>query len=439
MRQNYFIPCLVTGLLWWAVGIGTARAQRGPAVVEILPIERRDVQMKQAMLGTLHPSRRAVIGSAVDGRVVKFLVREGDRVEENEELASLLTATIELERDAAKAELDLRNHELTELRNGSRPDELAQAKARLEASRVAADYLERDTQRLLKLGTNSAISDSEIEDSNSRRLAAQQRSIEAEAAYQLAVEGPRPEKILQAEARLAMQQAILDRLVDQIAKHTLYSRFAGYVTVEHTEVGQWLPRGEPVAEIIALDEVDVLARVAEAHIGFIQVGVEVDVQVPALVGREFTGVVEAIIPEADENSRTFPVKVRIKNQFDSTGEPLLKAGMLARAVLPIENKRWVFMVPKDALVLRGSSTMIWVVDEKTVSPVPGAAGTFEANAVAVPVKTGSEEAEWIEVTALAVQANVEEGTKVVVLGNERIPPSPPGAPPSRIRWTIKSP
>ncbi|MEO8270133.1 MAG: efflux RND transporter periplasmic adaptor subunit [Aureliella sp.] len=412
-----------------------AIAQRGPAVVEILPIEERIVATTQATLGTIMPTRRAVIGSAVDGRVVKFLVREGDRVEEDQELASLLTATIELERDAAQAELELRKQELVELKNGSQELEIEQAKARLEATRVAAEFLEKDTRRLSQLGANSAISASEVEDSHSRWLAAQQRYIEAQAAYQLAVDGPRPEKIAQAEFRVAMQAAVLEKLQDQIAKHTMYSRFAGYVTVEHTEVGQWLPRGEPVAEIIALDEVDVLAKVIEAHIPFINVGDKVTVDVPAVVGRKFIGTVAAIIPEADEGSRTFPVKVRVANEINEAGVPLLKAGMLARVDLPTGNEKTVLMVPKDALVLGGQATLIWTIDAKSIQPAAAAPSAavvsdmLEANAQAVPVQIGVEQNNWIE-----VRGDVAAGTAVVVRGNERIPLARPVIPPSRVTW-----
>lgn len=414
----------------------TASAQRGPAVVELLPIAERDVASTQATLGTIMPTRRAVIGSAVDGRVVEFLVREGDRVETDQPLASLLTATISLERDAAEAELRLRQQELLELQNGSQALEIEQAKARVEASRVAAEYLEKDTRRLSQLGANSAISASEVEDSHSRWLEAQQRLIEAQAAYQLAVDGPRPEKIAQAESRVAMQSAIVERLGDQIAKHTMYSRFAGYVTVEHTEVGQWLPRGEPVAEIIALDEVDVLAKVIEAHIPFIHVGDKATVEVPALGGRKLNGTVAAIIPEADERSRTFPVKVRIANEFNEAGEPLLKAGMLARADLATGNKKTVLMVPKDALVLGGPATLIWTIDAASIQPATAAPNTasdmLEANAQAIPVQTGIEQDDWIE-----VRGDIAAGTQVVVRGNERIPPARPGAPPSRVTWRRK--
>lgn len=425
---------LVIWFVAWTHPTSLALAQRGPAMVEILSIAEREVVMTQSTLGSVMPTRRAVIGSAVDGRVVDFLVRVGDRVEKDQPLASLLTSTIALELDAAEAELELRNQELAELQNGSRPDEIVQTAARLEACRVAVEYLERDTQRLSKLSANSAISASEIENSNSRWLESKQRLIEAQAAYQLAKDGPRVEKIKQAEARVAMQEAVAERLRDQINKHTMYSRFAGYVTVEHTEVGQWLPRGAPVAEIIALDEVDVLAKVVEAHIPFIHVGDSASVEVPALGGRILNGVVAAIVPEADERSRTFPVKIRLKNEFNAAGEPLLKAGMLARAALPTGAKQTVLMVPKDALVLGGPTTMIWTVDGPSATPAQTAPGMIEANATAIPVQTGVEQGDWIE-----VRGQVPVGTQVVVRGNERIPPSRPGAPPSRVMWKKDTP
>lgn len=404
-----------------------ANAQRGPALVEIAPIANRSVSATQKTLGTIMPSRRAVIGSAVDGRVVEFLVRQGDRVEKDQPLARLLTATIELELQSAEAELLLHTQELQELQNGSLPEEIEQAKARLDASRVAAEYLEKDKQRLSKLGATSAISISETEKSISLWLEAQQRAIEAKAVYQLAVDGPRPEKIKQAESRVAIQQAVVEKLRDQIAKHTMFSRFAGYVTVEHTEVGQWLPRGELVAEIIAIDEVDVLAKVVEDQIPFIHVGDKVAVEVPALGGRIMEGVVFAIVPEADERSRTFPVKVRVVNEVNDAGEPLLKAGMLARVALATSETQSVFMVPKDALVLGGQSPVIWTLNTASAQPAPG--GMVEGDAIPVPVELGIEDQDWIE-----VRGAFEPGSSVVVRGNERIPPVRPGGPPSKITW-----
>jgi HlyD family secretion protein len=418
------------------VAASSAFAQRGPAVVETQPAREDEITPTQATLGSILPTRRAVIGSAVDGRVVEFLVREGDRVEKDQPLAQLLTRTIELEVEAAEAELALRVHERDELRNGSQPEEIAQAKARMDAIAVAVQYLEKNKQRLATLGASSAVSLSELENSLSLWLESQQKLNEAKAAYQLAVDGPRPEKILQAESRVAITTAVLERLRDQLIKHTMFSRFAGYVTAEHTEVGQWLPRGEPVAEIMALDEVFVIAKVVESQIPFIRVGKEVEVEVPALGDAKFAGVVEAVVPSADERSRTFPVKIRVKNSFDEKGVPMLKAGMLARASLPISQSHKALLVHKDALVLKGPTKMVWIIDSKSVE---SKGNVFEANAIAVPVTTGAEDGNYVEVLEDPTpdKKTLAPGVEVVVRGNERIPPSAPGQPPSRVTWTAQ--
>jgi RND family efflux transporter MFP subunit len=402
-------------------------AQGGPAVVEVQPITSMEVAATQSVVGTVSPTRRAVIGSAVDGRVVEFLVREGDRVEADQPLARLLTQTIELELEAAEAELELMEQELAELVNGSRPEEIAQAKARVEASRAAAEYMASEEQRLSGLAASSAVSVSELEGIVSKAFEARERLAEAEAAYRLAVEGPRSERIAQARAQVAIRDAIVRRLSDQIIKHTMFARFSGYVTVEHTEVGEWLPRGEPVAEIIALDEVDVITKVVESHIPFVHVGDEMPVQISALPGESFTGRVVAIVPQADVRSRTFPVKVRVINRFSDSGEPLIKAGMLARVTLATKRTQESFMVPKDALVLSGEAAVIWVIDSASIRDASESMKI--ANAAPVPVRTGIEEEELIEVIG-----TFDPKGWVVVRGNERIIPGRPGGPPAQVTW-----
>ncbi len=137
-RSNYWI--LVGVLL--CVAPSQTRAQfGGPALVDVSPVRAQALAAGQEYVGTIVPIRTAVVGSAVDGRVIEFPINEGDRVEAGQTLAKLLTKTIELELQASQAELRLRESELEELVNGSRPDELLQAKARLEATRAQKEYL----------------------------------------------------------------------------------------------------------------------------------------------------------------------------------------------------------------------------------------------------------------------------------------------------------
>jgi multidrug resistance efflux pump len=103
--------------------------------------------------------------------------------------------------------------------------------------------------------------------------------------------------------------------------------FDGWISAEHTEIGQWVMPGDPVAEVVELNEVDVEIAVVEDFIVNLHTSVEGLVDVPALPQEKFVGRVAMINPQADARSHTFPVKVRVQNRIEND-QPLLKAGML---------------------------------------------------------------------------------------------------------------
>lgn len=380
------------------------------ALVDVSPVVQQEIAVGQTAVGTVMPLKMAIIGSAVDGRVIEFPHNEGDRVERGETLAQLLTDTIQLEAEAAEAELDLRKQELAELENGSRPAEIEQAKARMIGAEARMNFVRARRVRAENLyERNQAISQEERDEVVSASIEAEQVYLEMKEAHALTVEGPRKERIAQARAQVAMQQATVDRLRDQITKHTIISRFPGYVTAEHTEVGQWVKQGDPVAEVVALDEVEVTAYVVEQNVPFLRLGMAVEVEVPAIPNRTFEGQLMSIIPQADVQARTFPVKIRVKNETTDEG-PLLKSGMYARVKLPAGNRQSALLVPKDALVLGGPQTMVYVVDfagpdakQGKVRPVPVQLGTASGR-------------------LMQVNGPLQPGQMVVVRGNERLQP-----------------
>lgn len=381
-----------------------------PGPVVVTPVIERTVRTGATFVGTVLPEQRAAIGSAVDGRVVEFPVNEGDRVEAGQTLAQLLTETIRLELEAAQGELELRQSELEELENGTRPEEIEEARAQMEAARanlkLAQRRLER-TQRLYREG--NAATEDQLDEAAAAADRDQAVLDERQAAYAMALSGPRKEQIRQAQARVAMQKAVVERLKDQLTKHTIIARFSGYVTVERTEVGQWVNRGDVIAEIAALDRVDVLANVLESHVPFIRDGQDARVEVPALPNRVFTGKVVSVVPEGDQRSRTFPVKVRLNNEFEGR-KPLLNAGMLARVTLPTGPEKTAKLVPKDAIVLGGPAPMVYTV----VGAGPDGKG---GKTRPVPVVLGISKGSLVE-----VDGDLAAGEPVVVLGNERLRP-----------------
>jgi HlyD family secretion protein len=409
MSHRY--PLLVLTAL--VASIAGQRAMGQPpaeVLVAVSPVVEREVVGSQTSVGTVMPLMKAIVGSAVDGRVIEFPLNEGDRVERGEMLAQLLTETIQLELAAAEAELELRKQQLAELENGTRPEEIDQAKARMIAAEARVQYANARRTRAENLfRQGQAMTEEERDEIIALAIEAEQAQLDAKAAYQLAFTGPRKEQIAQARAQVAVQQAAVDRLKDQITKHTVISRFSGYVTAEHTEVGQWVKQGDPVAEVSALDEVEVVAQVVEQFVPHLRVGMTVSVQIPAIARPPLSGVVSAIVPQADVQARTFPVKVRVKNELGDDG-PLVKSGMYARVMLPTGAKQLATLVSKDALVLGGPQPVVFIVNLASANAKQG-------KVQPVPVQLGLSEGNMIQVSG-----GIKAGQLVVVQGNERLRP-----------------
>ncbi len=379
--------------------VAAAAQERPPALVVVADVVEREVTARRSFVGSVEPVRRSVIESEVEGLVTEYLADEGLRVEAGAALAKLRTRLAEIALDAARAALKLREEELREQKNGSRPEELAQARAKVAAAVAANDMRQWRLGRAQQLFETSVISEDELKEAQMTARLAEELLAEVKEGLRLAEAGPREERIAQAEARAEAQRAEVRRLEDELERHTIRAPFSGYVVREATEVGQWLDKGSAVAEIVALDEVDIVAPVVEDYVLGVAVGMQASVTVGAVPGKTFEGNVVAVVPGADMRARTFPVKVRVKNPEG----PLLKAGMFATVHLPVGGTEKAVLVPKDALVLGGQTPIVYVV--------------ADGKAVQVPVEVG------LAIDSLVqVKGRVTGGQKVVVRGNERLQP-----------------
>jgi HlyD family secretion protein len=399
---------LLAGVCWFVPGI--LRAQFGPTAVETMLITEEMVQTGAAFVGTTVPVRTSIVGSQVEEKVIELRVEEGDPVRKGGVLACLTTTTLALELASAEALADLRKAELDELQNGTRPMLIEEAEASLAASDASRQYWLKQHARVNRLYEKKVSSQDELNDAARSFDEADQRWRAAHARLKLLREGPRREKIHQARAKLNSQGEEVRMLQEDITKHKIRSPFDGFVTRKHTEVGEWIGRGDPVVEIAELDPIEVEAAVSEDFVSGMSVGDVVRVEIPALASRLFTGKIAVIVPKADSQSRTFPVRVRFANLVQGNGL-LIKAGMFAKVTFAVGELRPALLVPKDALVLGGRETAVYRVPAVT----PGETSTREVERV--PVILGVASGGRIEVTG-----NLAEGDEVVVLGNERLRP-----------------
>jgi RND family efflux transporter MFP subunit len=385
-----------------------------PSPVLARRIEERVIATGQTFVGTVVPRRVSTVGSPVDGRVEEFLVNEGDLVQAGQKLVQLRVRTLEIERDGARAALELRKRRLSELEL-TKPREIEQSEARMKAAEAVRQYASERLQRGLELFKSKALSEDELQERVSAEATASRAFAERQAGYLLATSGVWDERIAQAQAEVEVQKETINRFEYEISEHSVPAPFAGYVTREHTEEGQWVAEGGPVVDIVDIvDYVDVEASVLETYIAKLKLGQEAHVQCPALPGPPLKGKLELIVPQADVRSRTFPVKVRLENSLGPDG-PTLKPGMFARVTLAVGEEAPALMVPKDALVFGADNVMVWVV-----APNPQAGPSGSGVVMPTLVETGVADGEWME-----VRGNLKPGQQVVVEGNERLRPGQP--------------
>lgn len=394
---------------WATASTFAAEPPAAPAVaVVVAPVEQREVAAAQPFVGTVYPVRVSDVGSAVDGRVVSLPVLEGQHLAARQPIAELLRGLLEIERAGALAELDRRRQVLAELQAGSRPEEIARARADVDGLIARRDYAQSKLERLRRLTERGTSTADELLDGERELRQAEAQLQSSRASLALAEAGPRQEQIAQAAAAVAAQEADVQRIDDQLSKHTIRAPFAGWVVELFTEEGQWLSRGGLVARIAELETVEVDVQVPELLIGSLVAGADVRLELDAAAHHTWIGRVERIVPQADLLSRSFPVKVSLANRVVD-GQPVLRGGMLARAWLPVGKTGLATVVPKDALVLGGRVPIVYAVDV--------AAGSTQGLVRPVEVTLGSTVGGAVE-----VRGPLDAGQLVVIRGNERLRP-----------------
>ena len=137
-------------------------------------------------------------------RIAEMRVQEGDRVEAGQVIARLDTRALTLQIAEAEARIAVQEQVLLRLKNGTRPEEVAQTRAEVRAAQAEADLAEVNLTRLRDItdNTSGAVSEQDLDSARARRRVARAQLENRKKALQLARIGPRREDIAQAGAQL---------------------------------------------------------------------------------------------------------------------------------------------------------------------------------------------------------------------------------------------
>ncbi len=187
--------------------------------------------------------RQVNLSFKVGGRIDTLAVDEGDPVKAGQVLATLERKYFEDDLRLAKAQRDAAAATLLRLQNGSRPEEIAEAKALVAERKATLERSKRDLARAEEAFMTHSVSKQELDLARATSEESQARLKSSEEALRLAEIGPRQEDITQAHAQLQAEQARVIVSETNLADSRLIAPNDGFILTPCTGEGSDRPAG----------------------------------------------------------------------------------------------------------------------------------------------------------------------------------------------------
>ncbi|WEK48335.1 MAG: HlyD family efflux transporter periplasmic adaptor subunit [Candidatus Andeanibacterium colombiense] len=247
--------------------------------------------------------REVDMGFRVGGRIAAIAVDEGDKVQPGQLLARLDPAPLDSHIAQADAQIAQAQAQLAELRNGSRAQDIGQARARVAAAQAVLRKAQQDVDRRQPLVDPGAISRDVWQATLAQRDQAQAALNEAQQALSKLNVGARPEEIEAAQAALRGAEAARGTLTVDRGDTALRSATAGTVVTRAQEPGAIVQPGATVLTLSIDRPLRVRAYVAESDLARVAPGMKVEVTADGNA-RVYHGTIGYVSPRSEFTPKT---------------------------------------------------------------------------------------------------------------------------------------
>jgi HlyD family secretion protein len=273
-------------------------------------------------------------------RIAEVLVQEGDHVHRGQVLARLDTGRLAPRAKEAEAQVAAQRHVVERLHNGSRPEEIAQARANVDSAEADLDHARSQYARFEDAFAHGAVTRQDKETGETALAAAEARLTVERKSLELALLGPRVEEVQENEARLQALEATLATRRQELADAELRAPLDTVVRTRIQEPGEMSSPQRSAFTLAIVDPKWVRAYVSEPDLGFVHPGMAAWVSIDGFPDRRFDGWVGFVSPVAEftpksvqtvelRTSLVYEVRVFVKDPGEN-----LRLGMPATVHLP---------------------------------------------------------------------------------------------------------
>ena len=294
-----------------------------PIVVTEHKVESGPIVSEVLGTGTLEARVSATISPKISGRVEEVLFDQGDKVKSGDLLVRLDDAELLEQVAIAKANLDASQAALVRLETDK------------ERANAVVIHARQQYQRDQALLPSRAISQAEV-DSDIESLAVAEAGLSrAEAA------------ISEGQKELVASEKTLEYHRARLADTRIVAPFDGMIVRRHRESGDVVVPGSSVLSLISMDELWVNAWVDETEMEKVKVGQPARVVFRSDPSRSYAGSVSRLGREADRETREFIVDVRVVELPSNWA-----VGQRAEVFIETARKDSVTLLPSSYIELR---------------------------------------------------------------------------------------
>ena len=324
--------------------VAPALAQQLPAasVVQVASVSRIELAPTVAVPGTIYSRNEVQLTAGVTGQLL-MVAEPGTFVNMGDSVARIDSQPLLLQR--------------------------AEQEALLQRAAINVRQLESQLRRQRELVSSNLVSEFELEQTEANRdIAISDTNI----------------------TRVRIRQ-----IDDQIRRANIRAPFSGIVISRVHRTGEDVARGEILALMTDIQNMEVRAFVPLKHLPRTMVGDAIEV---FATGTQFEGRIRALIPTGDVRSQTFEARIDLPQSAAENWT----VGQLVSVAVPIRARKISLVVPRDALVLRNNGSFVFRINQ-------------ENKAERIRVEIGDSSGALV-----AVSGPLVEGDRVAVRGAENL-------------------
>jgi len=207
-------------------------------------------------------------------------------------------------------------------------------------------------------------------------------------------------KWIEVETGLEKAKAMETIAKKSVDDSRMYAPMNGVIAKRAVEEGVNMIPGVSAFKLVSIDEVDVKVSVPENEISLIRMGQPVTMTVSALGDRKYSGTVSKKGVEGNPVSRTYDIKIRLKNpQLE------LMPGMVCKVILQNDDDKQIIIPNRIVQISHDNRQFVWLANEENDNNI--ATRRF--------ITTGS-----LSNAGVVVENGIAEGDRLIVEGYRKV-------------------